>query len=225
MKRFFIKLMFRVFSAFIIFPTVLFICASSSFAQEDETRFQAVDVQGKVMIYRDQMDETGRLHTGKFCDDGDKIMTDSKSRVLLRLKNRAYVYIAPRTKVVISKLRRGEKGQQIRLNLVRGRIMCQTDKALSPPLEMSAGKLLCRARGKLFEFKRKKETVQVVCFQGSVVTSARGKVNLVKESQLVKFEDGWFRYRISSLRAEEKGHLQDWNDRQDSIQQKKPGKK
>jgi ferric-dicitrate binding protein FerR (iron transport regulator) len=214
----------RIFPALVVISAILFFCPPYSRAQEDDTRFQAVDVKGKVLIYRDQQDETGHLRTGQKCDDGDSIQTSSKSDAVLQLKNRGYVYLAPNTKVHISKLRRGDKGLQIRINLAKGRMLCQFEKALTPPFEMPAGKLLCRAHSNLFEFIRKKEMVQAVCFEGSIVASAGGKVVMVKSGQLVKFDNGRFRYRISSLRSDVEGHLQAWKDRLKELQPKKPAK-
>jgi ferric-dicitrate binding protein FerR (iron transport regulator) len=224
MKRFH-QFILPVFPALFVISAFQFFCASPALAQEDDTRFLAVEVKGKVMIYRNQQDETGRFRTGQKCDDGDSIQTSSKSEVVLQLKNHGYVYLAPNTKVHISKLRRGDKGLQIRINLVKGRMLCQFEKAQTPPFEMSAGKLLCRAHGNLFEFIRKKEVVQVICFEGSIVASARGRVEMIKGQQLVKFDNGKFRYRIASLRSDVEGHLQAWKDRLKELQQNKPAKK
>jgi hypothetical protein len=224
MKRF-LEFILRIFPVLAVISAILFFCPPSSRAQEEDTRFLAMDVKGKVMIYRNQQDETGRFHTGQKCDDGDSIQTSSKSEVVLQMKNRGYVYLAPNTKVHISKLRRGDKGLQVRINLVKGRMLCQFEKAPTLPFEMPAGKLLCRAHSNLFEFIRKKEAVQVVCFDGSIVASAGGKVVMVKSGQLVKFDNGRFRYRIASLRSDVEGHLQAWKDRLKELQPKKPVKK
>lgn len=217
-----LKLKFLTCSSFLIMAAFLSFYPMPVSAQEEDARFLAVDIKGKAMVYRDQMDETTRFRTGQTCDDGDKIATGPKSDVVLRLKNRAYIYISSNTKVIVSKLRTGDKGLQVRLNLIKGRILCQLDKALKPPFEITAGKLLARAHSILFEASRKKDNLQIVCFEGVIVASSGGHVDMVKSQQLVKFETGRFRYRVASLRADQETHLQEWKDRLKDIQEKKP---
>ena len=219
------KLKLMSYSVLLALTTFPLLSPSPAAAQDEDLRFQAVEVKGKVMVYRDQQDETSRLRNGQKCDDGDSLLTASKSDVVLYLKNRGYVYLAPNTKVHFSKLRHGDKGLQMRVNLVKGRMLCQLDKALTSPFEMSAGQLLCRAHGTLFEFIRKKEVVQAVCYEGSVVAIARNRTEMVKSGQLVKFDNGRFRYRIASLRSDVEGHLQAWKDRLKETQPEKPAKK
>ncbi|HJT24985.1 MAG TPA: hypothetical protein VJ873_10435, partial [bacterium] len=99
-----------------------------SWSQED-VAFRAVRVKGNVTAYHNENDETARLYTNQTVDDGDKVTTASDSEVVLRIKEKTYLYLAPRTKVIIRKLRQGDKGLECEVNLVTGRMLCQLEEA------------------------------------------------------------------------------------------------
>jgi hypothetical protein len=197
----------------------LLIPAAQIRAQEEELLFQAVDLKGFVQAYRDETEETRRLHLKGTLDDGDRVTTQEGDAVL-RMPGRAYLYLAPHTQVHITRLRMGERGPQIRLNLLKGRMVCQLDEIPQWAFEVSAGSLICRAHGTLFEVSRKKEDVQVVCFEGNVVASSLGHSQMAKANQVVRFGAGKFRYR-RYLRIGEETELSDWHSRLKGIQEAK----
>lgn len=187
-------------------------------AQDEDLRFQALDIRGKVMVYRDETDETVRLHKGQKVDDGDRLTTESGSEAVLRLKGRVYLHLAPHTQVRITRLRVGDRGLQVRLNLLKGRLLCQADQTPTWALEVSCAKLVCRGHGTLFEVSRQKNDVQMVCFQGNVVgSSPKGHAEMAKARQVVRFSSGRFQYR-RYLRIREEGDLQEWKDHLRALQ-------
>jgi hypothetical protein len=192
------------------------------FAQDDDLRFLVSDTKGTVTVYRDETDETTRLRPGQKVGDGEKIIVASKSEAVLRLKGRAYVYLAPNTRVNVTRLQMSEKGRpQVRLNILQGRMICQMDKGASSTFEVSASKVVCRAHGTLFEVIRKKDDLQMTAFEGSVVTNARGHVEMAKPRQVMSFRNDRFRYKHYRKTAEE-SRLEAWNARLKEIREKKP---
>lgn len=182
-------------------------------AEDEDLHYQVVDVKGKATVYRDETDETSRLHKGQSVDDGDKITTDSQSKVVLRLKTRAYVFIAPHTQVKITRLNSGDgRRLQSRFNLISGRILTQISPGPPASFEVSMGKLLCRAHGTVFDVARKKEEVKITAFEGgSVVATAHGAVEMAKPRQILKYDNARFRYK-HYLKTEDEGRLEDWKD-------------
>jgi hypothetical protein len=181
-------------------------------AQEEDLRFQAVEMRGKASIYRDEDDATSRFHKSQKADDGDQVSTGPDSEAVLYLKNRCYLYLSPNTKITISRLRLGDKGVQVHLNLARGRVLGQIGPKPPASFEVTAGSLLCRVHGTLFEMIRKKDEVQATSFEGAVVLNSHGHVELAKSRQVVKFDGGRFRFRISHLPMEQEGHLEEWQN-------------
>ncbi len=210
-----------------IFIPPLFFILSLAFplaalAQDEDLHYQVVGVRGKPMVYRDQTDETTRLHRGQSVDDGDKITTDRQSEVVLRLKGRAYVQIAPNSKIHITRLRINEnKRLQSRINLISGRVLTQIDPGPPVSFEVTTGKLLARAHGTLFDVTRKKEEVKVTAFEGSVVATSQGVVEMAKARQIMKYDHGRFRYK-HYLKTEDEGRLDDWKGLLAEIHEKHP---
>jgi hypothetical protein len=204
-KNFFIILTSAV-TAVLPFPNVLL-------AQEDEVHFKAVDMKGEVTIYRDETNETSRFHLNQFTEEGDRITTGPHSDAVLKFKGNAYIYLSPNTKVRITRFHSNDGHLQCQINLMSGRLTAQLDQAPGFSLEVSTKNLLCRAHGTLFEVFRKMETVYLTSFEGAVVvTDPHGKAQMAKSGQVVKYEDGRFRFR-HYLRAEQETRLKDWKDR------------
>ena len=190
-------------------------------AQEEDLHYQVVGVRGKPMVYRDENDETTRLRKGQTVDDGDRITTDSHSEVVLRLKGRAYVQIPPGSKIKITRLRVGDnKRLQSRINLISGRVLTQIDPGPPVSFEVTIGKFLCRAHGTLFDVSRKKEEVKVTAFEGSVVATSQGVVEMAKARQIMKYDHGRFRYK-HYLKTEDEGRLEDWKGLLAEIREKR----
>ena len=190
-------------------------------ADDEDLHYQVVSVQGHPMVYRDETDETSRLHKGQSLDDGDKITTDGQSKVVLRLKTRAYVFIAPHSLVKITRLNWSDnKRLQSRFNLIYGRILTQISPGPHASFEVSMGKLLCRAHGTVFDVARKKEEVKITAFEGgSVVATAHGAVELARPRQILKYDNARFRYK-HYLKTEDEGRLEDWKDTLSEIRAK-----
>ena len=204
---------YRLNRSWAFFATFLFLITVHPLrAQEEDLRFQALELQGKVSIYRDEDDATSRFHKSQKADDGDQISTGPDSEAVLYLKNRCYLYLSPNTKITISRLRLGDKGVQVHLNLAWGRILGQIGPKPPASFEVTAGSLLCRVHGTLFEITRKKDEVQATSFEGAVVLNSHGHVELAKSRQVVKFDGGRFRFRISHLPMEQEGHLEEWQN-------------
>ena len=212
---------------FFLIPSFLFLFLGLALprttqAQEEDLRYQVVKVQGKPMVYRDENDETTRLRKGQTVDDGDRITTDSQSEVVLRLKGRAYVEIPPNSKLHITRLRIGDnKRLQSRINLISGRVLTQIDPGPPVSFEVTAGKLLCRAHGTLFDVTRKKEEVKLTAFEGSVVATSQGVVEMAKARQIMKYDHGRFRYK-HYLKTEDEGRLEEWKGLLAEIREKPP---
>lgn len=193
-------------------------------AQDDDLRFLVSDTKGTVTVYRDETDETTRLRPGQKVGDGEKITVSSKSEAVLRLKGRAYVFMAPNTRVNVTRLQMGEKGRaQIRLNILQGRVVCQMDEGASSSFEVSASKVVCRAHGTLFEVIRKKDDLQLTAFEGSVVTNAQGHVEMAKPRQVITFRSDRFRFK-HYLKAAEESRLEAWKARLKEVREKKQPK-
>ncbi len=209
-------------SKFLVLFSLLALFPGTVLAQEDDLYFQALDVQGKVNAYHDQMDGTTRLHKKQVVDDGDWVTTGPKSQAVLRLKDRAYLYLAPNTKVVISHLGWGEKGPVCRLKLLQGRVLCEMDEVPTWPFEIAAGNIQCAAHGVLFEISLKKNDVKIISFDGAVVAVSKGRTQIAKTFQLLKYESGKFRYKNHHLKIEDENHAQQWKDDLEKILEKVP---
>ncbi len=154
--------------------------------------------------------------------DGDKVVTGPDSDAVLRLKGRAYVYLAPRTKIRVTRLRAGDKGLQCEINLVTGRIFCQLDQTPTWSFGVSAGSVLCRAHGTLFEFSRQEEALKIVSYEGSVVANFHGQTKMAKANEVIQLDHGKFRYRNHHLKLDEQGHLRAWQDLLSKLEEKTP---
>ena len=196
--------------------------APMAWAQEEDLRFHAVEAKGMVTAYHDENDETSRLYQSQTLDDGDKVVTGPDSDAVLRLKGRVYLYLAPRTKVRITRLRMGDKGLQCEINLVTGRVFCQLDQTPTWSFGLSAGSVLCRAHGTLFEFSRKEEALKIVSYEGSVVANFHGQTKMAKANEVIQLDHGKFRYRNHHLKMDEQGDLQAWQDLLSKLEEKTP---
>lgn len=186
-------------------------------AQEEEASLRALDIRGEVTIYRDETGETSRFHATQSAEEGDRLSTGPQSDVVLRLKDRGYVYLSPNTKVRLTRLHMGEKGLQCQVNLLSGRLTAQFDPTPTWDFEVSTDNLRCRAHGTLLEVFRQKQTVYLTCFDGAVVaTNTKGQVQMAKSKQVVKFEAGKFRYR-HYLRGEQEERLGQWQERLQAV--------
>jgi len=165
-----------------------------------------------VTAYHDENDETARLYLNQTLDDGDKATTGPDSEVVLRLKDKAYVYLAPHTKIHITKLRMEDKGFRCQINLITGRMLCQLEQVPPWSLEVSAGSVMCHEHGTLFEITRKEEELGIVSYQGSVVADFHGQSKIAKTNEVVKLDHGKFRFRNHHLKRDEQAHLQAWQD-------------
>jgi ferric-dicitrate binding protein FerR (iron transport regulator) len=194
----------------------------ASRGQEEEHRFRAVEAKGMVTAYHDENDETSRLYQSQTVDDGDKVTTGPDSDAVLRLEGKAYLYLAPRTKIRITRLRVGDKGLQCEINLVTGRMFCQLDPIPTWPFTVSAGSVLCRAHGTLFEFLRKEEAFKIVAYEGAVVADFHGQTKMAKANEVIQLDHGKFRYRNHHLKMDEQGDLQAWQDLLSKLEEKTP---
>jgi ferric-dicitrate binding protein FerR (iron transport regulator) len=204
---------------FLISTFLLLAWIQSALAQEDETRFKAAALSGSVTVFHDERDETVRMKVGDHSDDGDNISTGAKSEAWLRLPGKGYIYLGPRTKVHISRLRAGDKGLQVRLNLLTGELWCQLDKTPKYLFEISAKNLIVRCHGTLVEAVRQKDAVRVTAFDGSIVTVAHAKVKLAKTGEVVQYIHDQFRYK-HRLKASDDDRLAQWKAQFTALQEK-----
>ncbi len=210
----------RFFLPVLIAAAALYSLSRFAHAQDEDLRLQVVDLKGKAFVYRDEDDETSRLHKGQKVDDGDKISTEPKSEIVLRLKGRSYLHLSPNSKIAVTKLRWNDsRGVQFRVNLIKGRVLFQLDKVQKPGYEISAGKLLFRAHGTLFEAYRKKEEIHLTSYEGVMVVNFPGHTEMIKARQVMKIEDGRFRYK-HYLKLEDEGRLEVWKDQLAEIREK-----
>ncbi len=177
---------------------------------QDDTSFHAVRVKGDVTAYHNENDETSRLYTSQTLDDGDKVTTAADSEAVLRLGPKSYLYLAPHTRIHITRLRQGDKGPQCQVNLVTGRLLGQLDPSLSGALEVTAGGVYCREHGTLFEVSRREEQLTVVSFQGAAVVNFHGKTKMAKDNEVLRLGHGKFRNKTHHLTNEQQEDLQAW---------------
>lgn len=182
-----------------------------SWPQEDMA-FRAVKVKGNVTAYHNENDETARLYTNQTVDDGDKVTTASDSEVVLRLKQKTYLYLAPRTKIILRKLRQGDKGLECQINLVTGRMLGQLDDLPQDAFEVTAGSLLFREHGTLFEISRNADELTAVSYTGAMVVNFHGKTKMAKDNEVLKMDHGKFRNKTHHLTGDQQGHLRAWQD-------------
>lgn len=179
---------------------------------QDDLAFRALRIKGNVMAYHNENDETSRLYASQSVNDGDKVILGRDCEAVLSLNNKACLYLAPNTKVNIQRLRSGDKGFQCRLNLVTGRMLCQLDPSASGALEVTAGSVLCREHGTLFEATRRDEELTVVSFEGAVVAEFHGKTKMAKDDEVLKLDHGKFRNKTHHLTPDQQEHLRAWKD-------------
>ncbi len=188
---------------------------------EDQPRFKVLDVRGQVSAFRDETDETTRLRTGQFVDDGDQITTGPKSEAVLRLSKKAYVHLAQNTKIQFSRLRYIESKKLLcRLHLSQGRLITMLDKAPSYPFEVTAGPVSCRLHGTLFEFIRQKEQVSIFSHEGAVVAGSHGHVEMAKKGQVVVYVKGAFKDKYY-FSVEDEADMEEWREHLHSIRTKR----
>ena len=192
-------------------------------AQEEDTRLRVVKIEGSASAYHDENDETSRLKVGDKVDDGDKITTGTKSKIVLRLPGRAYVVLGPNTKVNVSRLRIGEKGLQVRLNLLTGDLWCQLDRAPDYAFEVSMQNLIGRCHGTLIEAVRQKDDARIIAFEGPVVTTSGAQVKIAKTGEILQYIHEKFRYKHRLKRSDEVRRNQ-WKKDLGVISQKPPVK-
>jgi ferric-dicitrate binding protein FerR (iron transport regulator) len=100
-------------------------------------------------------------------------------------------------------------------------VLTQIDPGPPVSFEVTVGKLLARAHGTLFDVIRKKEEVKVTAFEGSVVTTSQGVVEMAKARQIMKFDHGRFRYK-HYMKTEDEGRLEDWKGLLAETREKHP---
>lgn len=183
--------------------------AGSSWSQEDSA-FHALRVKGEVTAYHNENDETARLYTNQTVDDGDKVTTAGDSEAVLRIKDKIYLYLASHTKIHITRLRQGDKGLECQINLVTGRMLCQLDQAPPGAFEVSAGSVLFREHGTLFEVSRREDELTVVSLEGAVVASFHGKTKMAKDNEVLKLDHGKFRNKTHHLQRDEQDDVNAW---------------
>ncbi len=199
----------------------LFILGSPSGAlkaQDDEQpRMKVLDVKGFVSVFRDETDETSRLHTGQSVDDGDQVTTGHGSEAVFRLSGRAYIHLAQDTKFQISRLRYIEPRKLLcRLHLIEGRMITMLDKSPKFPFEVTAGPVSCRIHGKLFEFIRQKDQVRILSHEGAVVAGSHGKVEMGKKGQVMVYVNGRFKDKYL-FPVEDEADMEEWREHLHSI--------
>lgn len=197
-----------------------FFTACPTHPQEDDLRFHAVWVKGNVMAYHNENDETARLYTSQTTDDGDKVTTAADSEVVLRVNKKLYLYLAPHTRIHITRLSDVTKGLECQVNLVTGRMLCQTDYPPEPPFEVSAGSVVCREHGTLFEMMRNGDQLTVVSYEGAVVADFHGKTKIAKAGEILKLDHGKFQNKTHHFSKDEQNHLQTWQGLLAQISQK-----
>ena len=188
---------------------LVFLLPAFSLSQED-LAFRAVKIKGNVTAYHNENDETARLNTTQTVDDGDKITTASDSEAVLRLRQKTYLYLAPRTKIIIHKLRQGDKGLECQINLVTGRMLGQLEDVPSGAFEVTAGNLSFREHGILFEISRNVDELTAVSYKGAMVVNFHGKTKMAKDNEVLKLDHGKFRNKTHHLTGDQQGHLQAW---------------
>jgi ferric-dicitrate binding protein FerR (iron transport regulator) len=199
----------NLFLKFFLALSLGLLTAGFSWSQED-TAFRAVRVKGEVTAYHNENDETARLYTNQTVDDGDKVTTASDSEVVLRIKERTYLYLAPRTKIIIHRLRQGDQGLECQINLVTGRMLGQLDDAPQGAFEVTAGSVLFREHGTLFEISRKVDELTVVSFTGAMVANFHGKTKMAKDNEVLKLDHGKFRNKTHHLQRDEQDDVNAW---------------
>lgn len=217
MKRFF-------YPFFSLVLTVLAIGPSTLHSQEEDLRFQAVQVEGYVTALRDESEETKRFHLKEKVDDGDTITTGPKSSIVLRFAERLYVQLGPNTKLRISRLRSGDGGPICRLNLINGTMLCQVDKTPTWTLEASMGLLVARCHGTLFDVVRKGDDVKITSYEGSVVATAQGRSRIAKKGEVLNFRKVRYRY-TNQLKSADRARLEEWKRCLGGISSKKASPK
>ncbi len=204
----------------LFFFTLLSTGAHLAWAQDEDLRLHAVWIKGNVMAYHNENDETARLYQSQTVDDGDKVITAAESEAVLKLKGRATIYLGPRTKINLNRLRLGDKGPQCRINLVTGRMLVQLDQVPEWPFEITAESVLCRAHGTLFEIIRVGEELHIVSYEGAIVANFHGQTKIAKANEVLKLDHGKFRSKNHHLNNEEQGHLTAWQELSTEISKK-----
>jgi ferric-dicitrate binding protein FerR (iron transport regulator) len=184
-------------------------------ADDDDLRFEVQDVVGRVTAYGDKIATKYRLKRGHKVDEGDRLTTGPKGEAVLALKGKAHLHLGPNTQVRISRLDIPEFKARCQINLVTGRVFVRLDAKSSPQFLISAGEVLCRAHGTLFEVSRRKDLLWIVSHEGSVTANVKTRPWIANDGQVLKFERGRFRYKRHNLEmgekerlAEFKGHLE-----------------
>jgi len=207
----------------ILLLTFLFLGPLPLRADDDDLRFEVLDVVGRVTTFGDKIATKYRLKRGHKVDEGDRLTTGPKGEVVLALKGKAHLHLGPNTQVRISRLDIPEFKARCQVNLVTGRIFVKLDPKSSPQFSVSAGEVLCRAHGTLFEVSRRKDLLWVASHEGSVTANVKTRPWIANGGQVLKFEKGRFRYKRHNLELGEKERLSEFKDHLEGL--KSPKKK
>jgi len=204
-------------TSLILLSTLLFLGPSPLRADDDDLRFEVLDVTGRVTTYGDKIATKYRLKRGHKVDEGDRLTTGPKGEVVLSLKGKAHLHLGPNTQVRISRLDIPEFKARCQINLVTGRLFVKLDPKSSPQFLISAGEVLCRAHGTLFEVSRRKDLLWVASHEGSVTANVKTRPWIANEGQVLKFEKGRFRYKRHNLEMGEKERLSEFRGHLEQI--------
>jgi hypothetical protein len=202
----------------VLFGAAMVFCAWTSLRADDsDPRLKVVDCVGQTSLFREDTEETSRLHIDQWVDDGERITTGPKSEVVLRLKNRAYLHLGEKSRLSISRLRFDEtRGLLFRVTLLSGRLVAQLDQSPRYPFEIYVGDMLCQARGTLVEVVSQGKEVRVFSHQGSFVTSAKGRTDLVKKGQVISYEGGVYKDKYA-FPTQDVVDLSEWREHLNNI--------
>lgn len=179
-------------------------------AQDEEFRFKVVDVRGRAFVAGGPDSSSARLRMGAKVDDGEWVTTQKGGEAVLRLPGKAYVLIAPNTRIRVSRLRLLSEGPECQISLISGRILVQLDEAKNMDFLISTAGTRARAHGTLFEALRRGEEFSVISFKGAVVATAKRKPDIARGGQMLHYEKDRFRYKRYSLKPWEEAHREEW---------------
>ena len=100
-------------------------------------------------------------------------------------------------------------------------MMKQLDADVYFQMRAQVGHRRFRAHGTLMEVSKKKEVVFLTAYEGGVVASSRGHVEMAKARQVMKFDQDRFRFK-HYLKMEEESRLEEWKNHLAEIRGKQP---
>lgn len=215
-----------VFKVFLLLLIMILFSAPYTCLAETEARPCATILYytGGVLIYSAGISKWVNADTDIILLEQDKIKTGKDSCAVLYLWDKSTVKIGQETEIVISDLKKSEKGIKSRFKLILGRIWADVEKFASPgsSFEVEAPYAVASVGGTSFEMESDSQDTVLNVWDGRVNCTYDDKTQEFNESEdLIISKGDKPKFKIGKFNPEKASQWQKWNMEVKSAMQKK----